>query len=411
MRQTMVAPAGGLMTAKAHAVVPPDGRRHRPTLLAVSPVPPWPPIDGMSLRVSRLLEELAARWSIVLVCPSGGESASAKGVSLKAEVNFQPAARWMYLPSQYDVVPVVKMVAKAVRDHRPSAALLWGGMEYLRQRIPEIPPSVCDRVDCMTLSAWRLLSRASGHSAIRQRLSHFAYVARHEFLMRNASGATVVVGNADARVLRQILRVRNVQVIPNGVDVPEAVDVIRSPHPIVVFTGVMSYQPNIDAVIYFADKIWPAIHTRIPDAVFQIIGRGPGPEITALRLRPGVEVHADVESVRTFLARAWLAVAPMRTGSGIKNKVLEAWSMGTPAVMTAIATNGLDLAPTELLLAAEGPDLSALVVELLTNPERRGALGTLARSTALRTFSWQRQAATLDALLERVVGRASDSGR
>ena len=177
-----------------------------------------------------------------------------------------------------------------------------------------------------------------------------------------------------------------------------------------VFTGVMSYQPNIDAVNYFADKIWPVIHRRIPDAVFQIVGRSPGPEITALGLRPGVEVHADVESVQTFLAQAWLAVAPMRTGTGIKNKVLEAWSVGTPAVMTPIATNGLNLAPTELLLAAEGPELAALVVELLTNPERRSALGALARSTALQTFSWQRQAASLDALLEQVVGGANGCG-
>ena len=383
----------------------------RTTLLAISPVPPWPPLDGMALRVSRLLEELSSRWSIALICPAGGESAAANGVTLGAEIHIDRGGRWMYLPSQYDVGPLVKTVAETIRVHRPSVALLWGGMEYLREAIPEMPPSVSDRVDCMTLAAWRLLLRARGYTALRQRLSHFTHVARYEFEMRRASAATVVVGDSDARVLRQIIGVRNVQVIPNGVDVPDVSPVKRSPLPTVMFTGVMMYQPNIDAVLYFADEIWPTVHERLPDATFQIVGRSPAPSIVALASRAGIEVVADVESVQPYLAQAWLAVAPMRTGAGIKNKVLEAWSVGTPAVMTPIATNGLRRAPSELLLTGEGPDLSALVIELLINEERRSTLGALARSTALELFSWQAPAASLDALLEQVVEGTAHTDR
>jgi glycosyltransferase involved in cell wall biosynthesis len=376
--------------------------RSRPTLLAISPIPPWPARDGMSLRVSRLLEHLASRWSIVLICPAGGEPAAANGVELAAEIAFPHVGKWMYVPSQYDVEPVVRTVSEAVRAHRPTLALLWGGMEYLSEHVPGMPPSISDRVDCMTLSSWRLLTHARGLTAIRRRLAHFAYVARYEFSMRRSSRAMVVVGDADASVLRRFLRVRNVHVIPNGVDVSDTPDIGRSSRPTVMFTGVMNYQPNIDAVVYFANEIWPAIQKRLPDAVFQIVGRSPTPEILAFGQRPGIEVHADVESVQAFLARAWLAVAPMLTGCGIKNKVLEAWSVGTPAVMTPIATNGLSSAPSELLLTGEGPELSALVVELLTNEDRRTKLGALARSTAVRSFSWQEPAAAINALLQQV---------
>jgi glycosyltransferase involved in cell wall biosynthesis len=221
----------------------------------------------------------------------------------------------------------------------------------------------------------------------------------------------VVVGDTDAAVLRRLIRVKNVHVIPNGVDVSPAVDIERSPHPTVMFTGVMSYQPNIDAVMYFANQIWPAIHEQLPNAVFQIIGRSPVPEVLALRARPGIEIHADVPSVQEYLARAWLAVAPMQTGCGIKNKILEAWAVGTPAVMTPIATNGLRQAPPELLLTAEGKGMSNMVVELLTNFERRNKLGVLARSTACHAFSWQGQAASLDAILEEVVGPRRGNGK
>jgi glycosyltransferase involved in cell wall biosynthesis len=380
----------------------------RRILLAVSPVSPWPASDGMALRVSRLLEELCSKWDIVLVCPDGGQRGATRSVALRAEINFERVAKWMYLPSQYDIAPIIKTVADAVETHRPNVALLWGGMEYLRDGIPGMPPSLCDRVDCMTLSAWRLLAHSSGNS-LRRRLGHFGYVARYEFRMRHASRATVVVGDADAQVLSKILRVQNVKVVPNGVDVPTPLSVERSTRPTVTFTGVMNYQPNVDAVMYFANKIWPGVISRLPKAVFQIVGRSPAPEVLAFAERRGIEIHADVESVQTFLARAWLAVAPMTTGSGIKNKILEAWSVGTPAVMTPIATNGLKSAPKGLLLAAEGAELTEMVVSLLADGERRQALGALALRTAQDTFSWRGQAAAIDTLLADIASRAGDT--
>jgi glycosyltransferase involved in cell wall biosynthesis len=377
-------------------------RRSREVVLAISPVPPWPPEDGMALRVSRLLEELAPRWSVVLICPEGGESAAANGVSLAAEITVDRGGRWMYLPSQYDVRPFVKIVAETIRAHRPNLALFWGGMEYLRAAIPEMPPSVSDRVDCMTLATWRSLVHARGYSELRQRLSNFAHVTRYEFQVRHESVATVVVGESDADVLRRIIRVPNVHLIPNGVDIPDLGPVKRSEHATVMFTGVMSYQPNIDAVLYFADEVWPAVHERVRDAMFQIVGRNPAPEVLELAKRPGIEILADVKSVQACLAEAWLAVAPMRTGSGIKNKILEAWSVGTPVIMTPMATNGLTEAPDDLLLAAEGLELSALVAELLIDRQRRELLGKLARTTAQAKFSWHSKGVAFDQLLRDV---------
>lgn len=390
------------MSSQLESLVALEQPESRPTLLAISPVPPWPPLDGMALRVSRLLQELSPRWSIVLICPEGGESAAENDIALGAEITVNRAGKWMYLPTQYDVRPFVKTVAETIRLHRPSVALFWGGMEYLRGEIPEMPLSVSDRVDCMTLVGWRALAHARGYAELRRRVTHLAHVARYEFQMRHASAATIVVGKADARVLSRIIGVRNVLVIPNGVDVPRVAAVKRSARPTVMFTGIMAYQPNIDAVQYFADEIWPTVHGRLPNAVFQIVGRNPGPAIVELQSRAGIEVVPDVESVQALLAQAWLAVAPMRTGAGIKNKILEAWSVGTPAVMTPIATNGLDQAPPELLLAAEGVELSKLVCDLLLDVERRATLGDLARATAKTDFSWRSSGIALDQVLRDV---------
>jgi glycosyltransferase involved in cell wall biosynthesis len=393
----------GSTFSKLSAPVRSPSPDQRQTLLAICPVSPWPVRDGMSLRVSRLLERLATRWNVVLVCPAGGETAASNGVALAAEINFPRLAQWMYIPSQYDIEPVVRTVAAAVETHQPVATLLWGGMEYLRKHIPALPPSVSDRVDSMTLSAWRMLLHSHKGNSLRQRLAQFGYLAQYEFSMRHASEAMVVVGEADAGVLRRFLRVKNVHVLPNGVEVTTPLDVARDPRPTVMFTGVMNYQPNIDAVVYFADEIWDKVRKSIPDAVFQIVGRSPAPEVSALTSRPGIEVHADVESVRAFLTLAWLAVAPMQTGCGIKNKVLEAWAVGTPAVMTPIATNGLKHAPSDLLLTGEGQEMADMIVGLLRDESRRNALGALARTTAQTAFSWDAPAVALSSLLEKVV--------
>lgn len=364
----------------------------------------------MALRVSSLLRELAPDWPIVLVCPEGGDSAAANGVSLAAEINVKRAGQWMYLPTQYDVRPLVKIVSAAVNTHRPDIALFWGGMEYLHDSVPNMPVSISDRVDCMTLSAWRALTHSRTYAEVRQRVANLAYVFRYEFQMRHESKATVVVGGADADVLTRIVRVPNVRVIANGVAIPNLGVVRRAPRPTVMFTGVMSYQPNVDAVLYFADKVWPAVQQRLPDSIFQIVGRSPAPEVVALSRRPGIEILADVKSVQQCLAEAWLAVAPMQTGAGIKNKILEAWSVSTPVAMTPIATNGLSQAPSELLLTGEGMQLADIVVRLLTDSARRNALGQLARSTAQNSFSWRSKGVAFSNLLREVLDSSRTTG-
>lgn len=373
--------------------------RSLPRLLAVSPVAPWPATDGMALRVSRLIEELTDRWDVILLTPAGSKSARAAGARVAAESHFPRTGQWMYLPSQYDVAPVVSAVARAIQAHAPHAAVLWGGMEYLQKEIPAMPPVVGDRVDCMTLTAWRQLLHARGLHERRRRASDLTSALRYELGVRRACAATVVVGENDARVLSRFIGARNVRVVPNGVDLPAEISEERSSRPVVIFTGVLSYQPNVDAVIHFVGDIWPAVRDRVPGAVFQIVGRAPAGEVTALAKEPGVEIHADVESVHKFLARAWLSVAPMRSGAGLKNKILESWSVGTPAAMTPMATNGLGAAPAELLLTGENAGLANLIGDLLLDNSRREGLGTLARKTARDTFSWRSKADALDSIL------------
>ena len=166
------------------------------------------------------------------------------------------------------------------------------------------------------------------------------------------------------------------------------------------FTGTLDYPPNVDAVAFLTGAIWPLVRAQVPAARLVVAGRNPVAAIAALNGRDGIEVAADVPDMAAVLRRSWVSVAPMRTGLGIKNKVLEAWACGRPVVMTGLATNGLVLPPGHARLVQAGaPALAAQIVALLQDADARRALGEAARAHAAARFCWAAAADRVHLLL------------
>jgi glycosyltransferase involved in cell wall biosynthesis len=371
----------------------------RPRLLVVSTVPVWPVDNGFALRAAGILPDLAREWSVVLAAPMSGELSPPSEWPV---AHFEPLpidARWSYLPFQYDTRGVRATVQRLVADWHPVAALLFGGAEYVASSGGPFPPAVSDHIDCMTLS---MLREWPSRRGIRGRLSllrDLALVAGMERRTVRAMHTTFVVGEQDAKMLRRLGGGERVEVLANGIAAcswagwEEAAAV-----PTVVFTGVLDYPPNVDAAIHLARDIWPLVIRSVPDARLRLVGRRPSDEVRSLTVDPSVAVVADVPSVADELRRGWVAAAPMRTGAGVKNKVLEAWAVGRPVVLTPMAANGLE--PTALLrtaIALEPPRLAACLVELLRDGARRRALGEASLAHVRERFMWSR-----------VVGRISD---
>jgi asparagine synthase (glutamine-hydrolysing) len=135
--------------------------------------------------------------------------------------------------------------------------------------------------------------------------------------------------------------------VQNGVDAgyfdPEHGGVNPYPPggPVLVFTGVMDYWPNVDAVTWFVEEILPGLRQSHPEVRFCIVGMNPTAEVRALARQPGVIVTGRVEDVRPWIAHAALAVAPLRIARGVQNKVLEAMAMTKAVVVTPAAAKGL----------------------------------------------------------------------
>ena len=165
----------------------------------------------------------------------------------------------------------------------------------------------------------------------------------------------------------------------------------------VVFDGTMDFRPNVDAVLWFVNEVWPTIHAERPNARFYIVGRKPVPEVAALNETPGVAVTGAVEDTRTWVAGATVYVVPMRMGGGVRLKVLQAMAMGCALVSTSMGAEGIDVRPGKDMLMSFSPQgFAQAVLLLLSDSRRRRALGASARELVTTHYAWEHLLPVLD---------------
>jgi sugar transferase (PEP-CTERM/EpsH1 system associated) len=192
-----------------------------------------------------------------------------------------------------------------------------------------------------------------------------------------------------------------VQVLENGIDLeryaPDASAVIDPS--LIVFTGQMDYTPNVEAVVDFVRDVWPKVLTTQPDATFAIVGRNPTPEVRALA-SDSITVTGEVADPREWLAKAALAVAPLKLARGVQNKVLEAMAMGKAVLASSAAAQGIDArAGRDLIVADDAEAQAAAILHLLTNPADAAKVGQAARAQMEARYGWDAQLAGLPALV------------
>jgi glycosyltransferase involved in cell wall biosynthesis len=188
----------------------------------------------------------------------------------------------------------------------------------------------------------------------------------------------VVVSPVDAATMTRLLgSSAAVYTIPNGIrDRPTPATTPRDPDRL-IFTGAMSFPPNYEAAEWFIRRVLPRVVARRPGVRFVVAGANPRPELRALAGR-NVEVTGWVDDMHAELARSALYVAPMVSGSGFKNKVVEALAAGTHVVGTEFAFEFLPDGLRALFAPADTPErLADTVVRALDDPA--GNAATVAR--------------------------------
>jgi sugar transferase (PEP-CTERM/EpsH1 system associated) len=220
-----------------------------------------------------------------------------------------------------------------------------------------------------------------------------------------AFGAVILCSRNEADLFRKLAPESAAKVghANNGVDTtffdPEAV--YENPYgdgPVYAFTGAMDYWPNIDAVQWFADEIFPLVRAARPDARFAIVGSNPTDQVKALGRRDGILVTGRVPDIRPYVAHAEAVVVPLRIARGIQNKVLEAMAMGRFIVAAGPALQGVESeARAHLRVADEAAEFARHLIE--TDAATRAALGRGAAEYVRHAYGWEANLAVVDQAL------------
>jgi sugar transferase (PEP-CTERM/EpsH1 system associated) len=228
--------------------------------------------------------------------------------------------------------------------------------------------------------------------------------------------ASIFVSSAEAALFRRLVPEASGRVgfLDNGVDrdyfSPERD--YDNPYDeqarVIVFTGVMDYWANVDAVQWFALQVMPRIREAVPSAKFVIVGARPASEVQRLASAPGVEVTGAVPDVRPYLAHAHAAVAPLRIARGVQNKVLEAMAMAKPVLATSAAVEGIDFNDPGVLLVADDEQQMAEQAIRMLQPDTPADAG-VARQWVCRRYDWDSNLMQLNQLLDEPLKRQADA--
>jgi glycosyltransferase involved in cell wall biosynthesis len=336
-------------------------------LLVVSRYP-WPPRRGDQLRTLQALEHLSTVHSITLLAPSPGAGAPPPP-ALPATVELElyrpprPVAPWGLArvlgsgaPLQSVLAAAPDLAAKLRRRSREAdVALLQLARLAPHHRDLAGPPLVADLIDSLALN----LARRARYDrlALRPlwRLEARLLLAAERRLARTAR-ATLVVSERDRGFLAEALGEEpgvRLGVVPL-VMAEDPRPPVAGP-PTVVFTGNLGYFVNRDGLSWWLRGVWPALARCWPGARLLVAGARPPRRLARAVRAAGGELVAEPADLRSSLGRATVAVAPLRAGSGVPVKVLEAWAAGVPVVASPWAAAGAAARSGCELLIAETP--------------------------------------------------------
>ena len=369
---------------------------------------PRPPLNGSRLVLRELCERLAARHEITVVALRHPDQTGPPpdGVTLMeldfpAPGLFRAWAMRVIALALNEPVEVRRLAAPfqralpALVGSFDVAHVMLGSLAGIAPALDGLPAVIAP------LDAWHRNVAAEAAVArgpkILWRRSQERAVRRWQARAYRPFARVVLVTEDDAREVARLDPSLRTAAIPNGVDAayfgPPG-DTERSG---MLFTGALDAPANERAALRLAERILPRVQAAVPGVELTLAGRSPG---RRLRELPGVRVVADVPDLRPYLWGAAVYACPMDSGTGIKNKLLEAMAAQAPCVATPLACQGLTT--PDLLVADSDEALAEAIVALLRDPARAARIGAAGRAYVRDHHDWDVVATAYEALWEQV---------
>ena len=278
-----------------------------------------------------------------------------------------------------------KKVNALIAKHKPD--MLFGQLlrtaEYIRHK--NIPKTI----DYQDVFSYGMKRRADVASPLIRPVFSMEYhrLARYEAAIFDDFGVKTIISEPD-RALFPHERRDDILIIPNGVDHDYFKPMEREKKYDLVFTGNMSYPPNVNAVDYLANEILPIVWKTLPEVKLYIAGATPDPKVKKAASER-IIVSGWLDDIRDAYAQSRVFIAPMRIGTGLQNKLLEAMSMRLPAITSPLANASLGAQPDkEIFVGGNAEELAKHIITLLTDSEKAEQIAQAGYDFTNRVYDW-----------------------
>lgn len=257
---------------------------------------------------------------------------------------------------------------------------------------------VLDFQDCLSLNMGR---RSKEAGAILKVLLNFEArrLRKYEASMFEVFDAQTIITKTDRQAIESEKR-DQIEIVENGVG-ESFIDYKASGEKKyeLIFSGNMSYAPNVLACKFLVKEIMPLVWAKYPKTSLVLAGSDPVKEVRALASK-NVEVTGWVEDMREYYAKARIFVAPMQIGTGLQNKLLEAMAIGLPCVSTTLVNSALGSENgKEILVADSREEIAEKILNLLQDKNLYNTIAENGKEFVLQNYSWSRSVLKLQKIL------------
>jgi sugar transferase (PEP-CTERM/EpsH1 system associated) len=390
----------------------------RPNILYLTHRVPFPPDKGERIRTYNVLRWLSSRAAVHLASVADEPVPSSTLAALQpycAEIAIVPLggamrrlralgslARGGTATEGAFSAPALRAILRRWASRVSFRATLSSAssmVPYLR--LPELVgiPAVVDLIDVDSQKWLDYAASGAGPKRWFHRIEG-RRLRRLEHELASWTRAITLVSEAEAELYRRSVGDGPVRAILQGVDLEAFRPGSNGEGLDCVFVGALDYRPNVEGIDWFSHEVWPHLHRLHPGSQLHLVGRRPSRCVRRLEQIPGIVLVGQVADVRPYVARAAVAIAPLRIARGVQTKVLEALAMAKATVVSPQALEGLHTKPgVDLLVASTPQEWINAIDRLLDEPELRTQIGNQGRCFVESHHHWQLCLEPLESLL------------
>lgn len=393
-------------------------------ILMLTPYLPYPLLSGGQIRTYNLLKNLSQKHQVTLFSLIKDDSEKQylnelKKFCVKVRVFKRTSSPWTirnilmagFTPFPFLVTRnLVKETKAAVEDEIKTTQydLIHAETFYMMPNIPktQIPVILVEQ----TIEYLGYLSYASKNKYFPIKPFLYVDITKIKFWEKHywqSCTRLITMSEDDKNFIRSVASgVKNINVVANGVDAKWFSQIKKSlpPDPTVLFIGTFKWLPNVEAVEFLVEEIWPLIKSEIPTAKLWIVGNSPTDKVYHYEKTDGsIKVTGGIPDIRNAFAKAHVLLAPVLSGKGTRFKILEAMASGTPAVGTPIALEGLGITPgKEAVVANSAQDLATSTIKILKDKQIQAKLSQNGKAFVSKKYDWKSISQVLDRIYQEV---------